>query len=228
MTSKAIRIKALDGHELDGHLAAPAAPPQVGLLVLQEIFGVNAHIRKVTEDYAARGFLALAPALFDRQRAGVDLDYSQLAEARKLMGSVKIDEVAIDLQASVAALRALLPSPGARIGAVGYCWGGAIADLAACRTDINAGVSYYGRANVNWLDESPRCPMLYHFGAQDPVIPPELVQQIRAGRPDGEFHVYPEAGHGFNCDNRAEFHAASAALALQRTLEFFRQHLATP
>lgn len=223
-----MRIKALDGHELDTYLAVPAAPPQFGLLVLQEIFGVNDHIRKVADDFAARGFLALAPALFDRQRRGVEFGYTQIAEARQLMESVKIDEVAIDLKASVTALRSLLISPGARVGAVGYCWGGSMADLAACRTDIDAGVSYYGRATVNWLDEKPRCPMLYHFGGKDPVIPPELVQQIRAGRPDGEFHVYPDAGHGFNCDSRHEFHPASAKLALERTLEFFHQHLAMP
>ncbi|MEZ5564288.1 MAG: dienelactone hydrolase family protein [Gammaproteobacteria bacterium] len=176
----------MDGHEMEGYLALPAGPPQVGLLVLQEIFGVNDHIRKVTDEFAARGFLALAPSLFDRQRPGVELGYNQLPEARQLMASVKIDDVATDLLASVAALRSLLIPPGSKVGAVGYCWGGAIADLAACRTDISAGVAYYGRANVNWLDEQPNCPMLYHFGANDPVIPRELVQQIRAGRPDGE------------------------------------------
>ncbi len=102
------------------------------------------------------------------------------------------------------------PELADKIGAVGYCWGGSIADLAACRTDINAAVSYYGRATVGWLNEQPRCPVLYHFGALDPLIPPELVQQITAGRPGQTVHIYAEAGHGFNCDDRHEFHAASA------------------
>lgn len=225
MTAETITIKALDGHELDGYLAMPASPPRVGLLVLQEIFGVNGHIRKVADGFAARGFLALAPALFDRQKKDVQLGYDRIREARSLMAKVKIDDVATDLGAAVAALRSRLVPPGGRVGAVGYCWGGAIADLAACRVGIDAGVSYYGRANVNWLDEKPACPMLYHFGGKDPVIPPELREQIEAGRPDGESHVYPDAGHGFNCDDRAEFDAASAELALTRTLAFFRLHL---
>jgi len=197
----------------------------VGVLVLQEIFGVTAHIRRVADDFAARGFLALAPALFDRLKPGTELDYTQFTEARALMQEVSIDNVARDLSGSVAALRGLLLPPGNKVGAVGYCWGGAIADLAACRTDVNAAVSYYGRANVNWLNEKPRCPMLYHFGGKDQLIPPEIIKQICDGRPGAESWVYPDAGHGFNCDDRPEFHEASAKLALQRTLAFFSRHL---
>ncbi len=218
----------MDGHTLDGYLALPPGPPMVGLLVLQEIFGVTAHIRKVADEFAAHGFLALAPALFDRQKPGVELAYSQIDEARALMQQVNIDDVATDLSASVTTLRGLLLPPGNRVGAVGYCWGGAIADLAACRTDVNAAVSYYGRANVGWLAEKPRCPVLYHFGAKDQLIPPEIIGQIRAGRPESDAWVYPDAGHGFNCDERPEFHATSAALALERTLAFFGRHLDLP
>ena len=224
MASKVIEIKSLDGHTLDGYLAPPVGPPQAGLLVLQEIFGVTAHIRQVADGFAAQGYLALAPALFDRLQRGTELPYTRIADARALMQQLATDDVARDLAGSVAALRAQLPG-GARVGAVGYCWGGAIADLAACRTDLSAAVSYYGRANVNWLDEKPRCPVLYHFGAKDPVIPPEVVQQIRAGRPDAQTWVYPEAGHGFSCDERPEFHKPSHTLALERTLAFFAQHL---
>ncbi len=228
MPSKTIKINTMDGHTLDGYLALPTGPPKAGLLVLQEIFGVTAHIRKVADEFAARGFLALAPALFDRLKPGTELAYSQINEARTLMQQVSIDDVAADLSASVATLRGLLLPPGTRVGAVGYCWGGAIADLAACRTDVNAAVSYYGRANLNWLAEKPRCPMLYHFGARDQLIPPEVIEQIRAGRPASDAWVYPDAGHGFNCDERPEFHAASASLALERTLAFFSQHLGLP
>ena len=224
MPGNVIKIKSLDGHILDGYLAAPAGPPKAGLLVLQEIFGVTAHIRQVTDGFAARGYLALAPALFDRLQPGTELPYTRMADARALMQQLATDDVAKDLEGSVAALRAQLPS-GARVGAVGYCWGGAIADLAACRTDISAAVSYYGRANVNWLNEQPRCPVLYHFGAKDPVIPPEIVQQIRAGRPGAQAWIYPDAGHGFSCDERPEFHQPSHTLALDRTLAFFDKHL---
>ena len=224
-TNETIKIKALDGHTLGGYLAAPGGPPRAGMLVLQEIFGATAHIRELADDFAAEGFLALAPALFDRLRPGVELAYEDINTGRQLMQQLAIDDVAKDLNASVAALRERLPA-SATVGAVGYCWGGAIADLAACRTDVNAAVSYYGRANVNWLDETPRCPILYHFGARDPLIPPEIVQQISAGRPGAPVFVYPDAGHGFNCTERPEFHAPSARLALERTLAFFARHLA--
>lgn len=224
MPSEAIKIKALDGHELEGHLATPVGPPKAGLLVLQEIFGVNGHMRHVTDDFAARGYLALAPALFDRVRRGAELGYDQIAAGRDLMMKLPVGDVASDLNGAVQALRERLPQ-AARIGAVGYCWGGSIADLAACRTNVDAAVSYYGRANVAWLDEQPRCPIQYHFGAEDPLIPPEIVEQIRRGRPRAPVYVYPGAGHGFSCDERPEFHQASHELALERTLAFFREHL---
>ena len=224
MVSKVIRIKALDGHSLTGYLASPPGPPRAGLLVLQEIFGVTAHMRQVTDEFAARGYLALSPALFDRLKPGTELPYSRIDDGRTLMQQLAIDDVAKDLAASVATLRSLLPA-GGKIGVVGYCWGGAIADLAACRTNVDAAVSYYGRANVNWLQEQPRCPMLYHFGGKDSLIPPEIVEQIRSGRPDAQAWVYPDAGHGFSCDERPEFHQPSHTLALDRTLAFFAEHL---
>jgi carboxymethylenebutenolidase len=228
MKNKSISINALDGHKLSGYLACPAGKPKGGVIVLQEIFGVTSHIREVTDSFARHGYLALAPALFDRLEAGIELDYTAVEAGIALMQKLKLDEVTHDLKATLAALRhelAAIPGAGSRVGAVGYCWGGSIADLTACRTDISAAVSYYGRATVGWLNEQPHCPVLYHFGALDPLIPPELVQQITAGRPGQTVHVYPEAGHGFNCNDRHEFHAASAELALKRTLEFFKRHL---
>lgn len=224
MAGKVITIKALDDHTLGGYLAAPTGTPKAGLLVLQEIFGVTAHMRHVTDGFAAHGFLALAPALFDRLKPGTELPYSGIDEGRALMQQLAINDVASDLAGAVATLRAHLPA-GAKVGAVGYCWGGAIADLAACRTDVDAAVSYYGRANVGWLSEQPRCPILYHFGGKDPLIPPEIVAQIRSGRPGAPAFLYPDAGHGFSCDERPEFHEPSHRLALERTLAFFAQHL---
>lgn len=215
-----IRLTATDGHALDGYLARPAGPPRAGLVVLQEIFGVNAHIRQVTDGFAAAGYLALAPALFDRIRPGVDLGYDELPAAREIMTALDRGATVRDMAAAVAAVRG-----AGRVGAVGYCWGGALADLAACECGIEAAVSYYGRHTATWLDLHPRCPVLYHFGKLDPLIPPETVAQIRAGRPEGVFHVYEEAGHGFNCDARHEYHPASARLAMERTLAFLQAHL---
>ncbi|MBL8224217.1 MAG: dienelactone hydrolase family protein [Chromatiales bacterium] len=220
VTTRTLTLQAADGHEFGAYVATPPGAPRAGLLVLQEIFGVNAHIRRVAEGYAARDYLAIAPALFDRVRPGIELGYDAVEQGRDLMLKLAIDDVAADLRAAVAAV-----GTAGRVGAVGYCWGGAIADLAACRTSVAAAVSYYGRANVAWLHEQPRCPVLYHFGALDPLIPPEVVSQITAARPGHAVHVYEQAGHGFNCDERPEYHAPSAALALQRTLAFFDQHL---
>jgi carboxymethylenebutenolidase len=220
MMGETIRLRATDGHELDGWLARPAGSPRGGLVVLQEIFGVNGHIRRVTESFAAEGYLALAPALFDRVRPGAELGYDDLATGRELMGALARADIVRDMSAAVAAL-----AGAGRVGAIGYCWGGALADLAACECAIQAAVSYYGRHTATWLELRPKCPVLYHFGKLDPLIPPETVAAIRAGRPDGTFHVYEEAGHGFNCDERHEFHASSAALALERTLAFLRRHV---
>ena len=226
--SATVQLTAQDGGQCPAYVAYPADKARGAVIVLQEIFGVTGHIRQVTDGFAEQGYLALAPALFDRLESGVELEYSDFGPAIKLMQKLKLDEVVQDVNATVATLRrelAAIPGAGSKIGATGYCWGGSIADLAACRTDINAAVSYYGRATVGWLNEQPRCPVLYHFGALDPLIPPELVQQITAGRPGQTGHIYPEAGHVFNCNDRHEFHAASSELALKRTLEFFNRHL---
>jgi carboxymethylenebutenolidase len=218
--AETIRLKAADGHEFSAWLARPAATPRGGLIVLQEIFGVNAHIRRVTESFAANGYLAIAPALFDRVRPGAELAYEELEAARELMQSLDRANTVRDMSAAVAAVR-----EAGKVGAIGYCWGGALADLAACECGIAAAVSYYGRATATWLELQPRCPVMYHFGKLDPLIPPATVAAIRAGRPRGVFHVYDEAGHGFNCDERHEYHAESATLALKRTLEFLRRYI---
>jgi carboxymethylenebutenolidase len=215
-----VRLMAQDGHEFTAWLARPEHRPRAGLVILQEIFGVNRHIRKVTETFASRGYLALAPALFDRVRPGVDIAYDQLQAGRDLMTSLDRANTVRDIDAAVAFLR-----EAGKVGAIGYCWGGALADLAACQCGVDAAVCYYGRHTATWLDLQPRCPVMYHFGKLDPFIPSETVAAIRAGRPNGIFHVYEEAGHGFNCDERHEFHAESARIALDRTLEFFAQHL---
>jgi carboxymethylenebutenolidase len=220
MTATRIQLAASDGHRFDGWLARPAGKPKAGIVVVQEIFGVTPHIRRVAEDFAARGYLALAPAYFDRVQPGVDLPYSEIATGRDLMLQLQLPQVALDTEAAVGVLR-----EAGKVGLVGYCWGGSVADLAACRTSVDAAVAYYGRQMVGWLTEAPRCPVQYHFGRQDSLIPMDVVEQVRAGRPGQELFIYDEAGHGFNCDERHEYHAASAQLALDRSLRFFAQHL---
>lgn len=215
-----IQITASDGHTLDAYRATPAGSPRGGVVILQEIFGVTGHIRRVADGYAEHGFIAMAPSLFDRIRAGIVLEYSDVDEGRAAMMQLDLDDVVTDVRAAVDTARS-----AGRVAAIGYCWGGAIADLAACRIDIDAAVSYYGRMIVEWIDEQPRCPVMYHFGGQDPLIPPEAVERIGAGRKGHPLHVYEEAGHGFNCDERAEFVPDSAALALERTLTFLAGHL---
>lgn len=217
---KMIQLTAGDGHELSAYRADPDAPPKAGVVIVQEIFGITNHIRAVTDDYAAHGYLAIAPAMFDRIRRNVLFDYSDIERARELMLQLDLDGVVEDLAAA-----AELAREAGKVAAIGYCWGGAVADLAACRAKVDAAVAYYGRMIVEWLDSKPSCPVMYHFGDTDPLIPPEMVEQIKAARPAGVFHTYPEAGHGFNCTEREDFHPASAELALERTLQFLDENL---
>ena len=215
-----IRLTAADGHTLDAYRAEPAAAPAAGILILQEIFGVTEHIKRVTDSYAAQGYLALAPAFFDRVGPSITLDYSDIQRGRDTMMQLDLDQTVADMTAAVEHLSSVGP-----VAAVGYCWGGSMADLAACRLPIAAAVSYYGGQISRFLNETTRCPVLYHFGAEDGHIPLTTVDEIKAGRPDGTFHVYAGAGHGFNCDDRADYHPASAAQALERSLEFLDTHL---
>jgi carboxymethylenebutenolidase len=215
-----IELKATDGHTLTGYRADPTGAPHGAIIVVQEIFGLSGHIRRVTDQFASRGYLAIAPALFDRVQPDTVLDYSEVDRGREIMQQLDLEQTILDIEAAAAAVRS-----AGKVGAAGYCWGGAIVDLAACRACIDAGAAYYGRMIVEWLDETPGCPLMYHFGDDDPLIPAEMVEQIRSARPDGIFHTYPEAGHGFNCDERPDYHPENAALALERTLDFFQKNL---
>lgn len=216
-----ISLTANDGHVLSAYQAAPDDIPTGAVIILQEIFGVTPHIRRIVDQYAGLGFLAIAPSLFDRIRSGIVLDYVDIEQARAIMTNLDRDRAVVDIAAAAEAGRS-----AGKVAAIGYCWGGAMADLAACRLDIDAAVSYYGRATVEWLDEQPRCAALYHYGADDPLIPPELVERISAGRPGHQSYVYENAGHGFNCDERDDYREDAAALALERTLAFLAKQLA--
>jgi carboxymethylenebutenolidase len=206
---------ARDGHEFQAYLAAPAGKPRGAVIVLQEIFGVNSHIRAVTDGFAAEGYTAIAPSFFDRIRRGIQLGYSppEIQEGRGYMQQLKIEETLKDL----AAAQAVVKNSG-KSCPVGFCWGGAISYKAACELPIAGAVVYYVNA-TRFLDTRPKCPVLYHFGKEDTSIPASDVEKIQAADDKGEFHLY-EAGHGFNCDQRPSFNAEAAALARQRTLQF--------
>lgn len=201
--------------------ADPAGPARRALVVVQEIFGVNAHVRGVVERFARAGFVALAPALFDPVERDVQLDYDDagVARGRELTAALGFDRAV----ALVDAAADQLQREGLRTGVVGFCWGGSIALLANTRLGLPA-ASYYGGRSVAFLDEPARAPMLFHFGERDPIIPAEAVAAHRAKHPAATIHVYP-AGHGFNCEARADFDPDSAALAWQRTTAFFDEAL---
>jgi len=217
---KQIQLTASDGHSLAAYCAQPAGTPKAGVVILQEIFGITNHIRQVVDQYAELGYLAVAPALFDRVGEGIALDYTDIQAALEVVGQLGLEDVMIDVQAAAAQARG-----AGKVAAIGYCWGGAIVDLAACRIDIDAGVSYYGRRTLEWLDEQPKCPVIYHFGRDDQSIPMDAVEQITAARPDGIVHIYDGAGHGFNCTDRKDYSPKNAKLALNRTLEFLDENL---
>lgn len=217
-----VRLTASDGHELDGYRTRPAGPRKGGIVVIQEVFGVNGHIREVCDGFAADGYEAIAPALFDRIRPGVELAYDDagIAEGRELAAAIGWDKPMLDIAAAARAI-----DPDGRVGVVGYCWGGSWAWVAGCRLEILCAVCYYGRHILDLLGERPGVPILMHFGAEDASIPLDNVERIRQAYPDIPVHVYEGAGHGFNCDHRPSFHPQAAALARQRTLAFFAEHL---
>ena len=202
--------------------ADPAGAPRGALVVVQEIFGVNAHIRSVAEGFALEGYAVLAPACFDVVEPGVELAYDAdgVERGRALKAAVGLER-ANDI--THAAANALAASHH-RVGTVGYCWGGTVALLAALRIGLPS-VSYYGAGNLPFLDEPPRAPVMFHFGEQDASIPPDMVQAHRDALPGMEVFTYP-AGHGFNCDLRADYEPSSARLARERTLDFFTRNLA--
>ena len=215
------RIMARDGHEFGVYLAAPTGKPRGAILVIQEIFGVNRHMRAVADGYASQGYVAAAPALFDRVRRGIELGYSgpEIQEGVGYMAQIQRDALVKDLEATLAIVK-----NSGRAGVVGYCWGGTVTYIAAALLPIACGVAYYGGGIVQNLDLKPRHPMMYHFGERDTHIPPEAIEKVRAADPKGIFYLYP-AGHGFNCTERPDYDQQSAALALERSLGFLAQHL---
>jgi carboxymethylenebutenolidase len=206
---------------IGAYLAKPKGAPKGGIVVVQEIFGVNQHMRNVTDRFAEHGYVAIAPAFFDHFEAGVELGYDEAAfkRARELVGELSFDQAIADVASAAESIRS-----AGRIGCVGYCWGGTVAYLAAARLAMPS-VSYYGARNVKFLDEKPKAPVQFHFGEKDTSIPPEAIERHREALPDAEIYTYP-AGHAFDrgVDPHA-YDAPSARLALERTLAFFARNL---
>lgn len=215
-----ITLTAADGHRLQAWQSGAGGP---GLVVIQEIFGVNNHIRHTADRFAAEGFTVLAPALFDRVEAGIELGYAEedIERGREIRSKVSLDEALRDIAAAVGSLK----SGDRKTGVVGYCWGGSLAWAAATRLEgLDAAVGYYGGEVAKMADERPRCPVMLHFGEKDHAIPMSDVQKVKKAHPDLPVFTYP-AGHGFSCDERGSFDPESHARALSRTLPFLHRHL---
>jgi carboxymethylenebutenolidase len=219
-----IKLKASDGHECGAYVAAPQGATPSAVVVIQEIFGVNSHIRSVADDYAGQGFLAIAPALFDRVEPDLELNYDSagLTRGREAATQIGMDNALLDMAATIQHAAQVLGIT--KVGALGFCWGGTLAWLAAARLNPAAAVGYYGGQIAKHAAEIPTCPVMLHFGSKDPHIGPEEIATIKQSHPDLPIFLY-DAGHGFNCDQRKDYDPQSAALARQRTLDFFRLHL---
>jgi carboxymethylenebutenolidase len=216
---KHFSLVSSDSFKLGAYRADPSGAAKGGIVVIQEIFGVTRHIRAVADQYAAAGFLAVAPALFDRVERNVDVPYTDMAKGFGYMQALNNDQVMLDVQAGIARVRA-----AGKVAVVGFCWGGTVAYLAAARLNIDAAVAYYGGGINRYTAEKPQVPVMFHFGEKDAHIPQSAVGEIKAAYPQGIYHLYP-ADHGFNCTDRASFEPASAKLALERSLEFLHRYI---
>lgn len=217
------QLQAADGHKFDAYIAQPSGEPKAGIVVLQEIFGVSAHIRSVADDFARAGYLTIAPALFDRVERNVELkdDPESTQKAVRVAQQIKPDQALADVQATIEYLH----EHGAKkVGVVGYCWGGTYAWLSNTRLHPDATVSYYAGRIENYIGEKPTAPAMFHFGLLDKHIPQTVVEQLRQTHPESSVFTY-EAGHAFNNDTRASYNEKAAKLARHRTLAHFDEYL---
>ena len=217
-----IKLTASDGHSFDAYRATPAGAPKGCVVVIQEIFGVNSHIREVADSFAADGYLAIAPSVFDRQEANVELGYDgdSITAGRTLKDNASYEAAVLDLTAAVEAV-----SGAGKVGTVGYCWGGTLSYLCSTRVPgVSGSVVYYGGQIVPFNDEKLQTPCQMHFGERDAGIPLSDVDAIKAAHPEADVHVYP-ADHGFSCDHRGSYDKPSCDLARERTDAFFAANL---
>jgi carboxymethylenebutenolidase len=221
-----IKLTASDGFQLDAYTATSASPAKAGLVIIQEIFGINPHIQSVADRFAKEGFLSIAPAIFDRVRPGIELPYNPdtMKEGFGYVTSLDQKNTIADIEAAITWLRA---QPGIeKVGAVGFCWGGTLAFLANARLNIDASVSYYGGGIQFYLEEKPKALSMYHFGGKDDHIKEDVWDAVRAAVPGGPVYVYDDAGHAFNRDVDPRVYVPAAAnLAMTRTLTFLHANL---
>lgn len=220
---KFIELTASDGHKFAAYVAAPAGKARGGVVIAPEIFGINAHIQAVADGYAADGFHAVAPALFDRAQRNYDTGYSQpeIQAGVAIMQKLDSAKTLLDIDAAVAEAK-----KGGKVGIVGYCYGGTVAWLASAHTaGLACAVPYYGGGMFNLIKEQPKVPVMCNFGETDHSPTLEQAKAIVAAHPEISAHFYPNAGHGFNCDHRASYNAEAAKLARERTVAFFLKHM---
>jgi carboxymethylenebutenolidase len=219
-----ITLTSEDGFKLSAYRAKPAGKARGGLVVVQEIFGVNHHIRNVADGFAADGYDVIAPALFDRVEKNFETGYqpADIERGREARGKLQLDHAVMDTRAAVRELKKTY----AKVGVVGYCFGGTMAWLASTRIEeTDAAVGYYGGGIADTAAEQPKAPVMLHFGETDASIPKAHWDKIKSIHPNVPMHIYQGAGHGFSCDERASFHKPSHEQARQRTIDFFRQHI---
>ena len=215
-----ITLTAKDGHKLQAYKAEPQGRVRGAIVNIQEIFGVNGHMRRDSDKFAAKGYVVIAPALFDRLNPGIELGYDAdaIAKGRDLRQQVKLEDTLLDLQAAIDEA-----GKHGKVAVVGYCWGGSLAYLAATRLKgLACAVGYYGGMIAQHAKEKTKVPTILHFGETDQSIPMSDVEIVKKAHPDMSIFVYP-AGHGFNCDERGSYDKKSAELALERTLRFIEE-----
>ncbi len=215
-----IRITAADGHSMDAYVARPEAEPRGGVVLVQEIFGVTPQMQRCADRFAAAGYMTIVPAVFDRIEPDLLYGYQDIEPARE--AAMSLDDAAV--MADMEAARKAVGEAG-NVAIVGYCWGGTVSYMAAGNSGFGCAVSYYG-SKVNLVMDRfrPVVPLMFHFGADDSLIPPATVEQIRHALPAAVFHVYENTGHGFCCDDRDGYDAESALLSEQRSLEFIARN----
>lgn len=216
-----ITLTTSDGHSIEAYLAEPEGTPKAGLVVIQEIFGLNDHMKHVTDGFAEQGFLAICPAFFDRVEPGAVMPYTDFSRGREIVGQLPEDVVVGDINVAADRVRS-----AGKVGVIGYCWGGSMAFLGACKGNVDCAVSYYGSRIIQYSAQmKPKVPMQYHYGETDQSFPMDAVEKVMAEQPEGEHFVYEGADHGFSCSERPQYHAKAAELALERSLKFFEETL---
>jgi carboxymethylenebutenolidase len=217
-----LSLTTSDGHSLDAYAAEPEGTVRAGMVIIQEIFGVNDDIRETVDNFAKEGYHAIAPALFDRIETGAVLGFEEtdIARGRDLKGGLDWDDVIKDVNAAIDHVKG-----AGKVGIVGFCMGGSVAWLAAARSPVDVAVCYYGGDIPANKSEAPQCPVMFHWGAEDAAIPLDGVREVEAAHSDIPSFIYEGAGHGFSCSRRGSYHEVSAGQAMERTLAFAAENL---